>query len=155
MSLFEHLHETLLALWRHHTAHKDVWNSHADGYEEDDERGTDTVVHSYGNFAHYSVHINDGEERTIHEHSRNHRDDARYAEAMVRSVEPMHSLGADDTDESTTHKGAYDETTVETDIAVGRSEVDKIACAHSDDTTYSHSPKQATRNVEYHRESHG
>lgn len=67
----------------------------------------------------------------------------------------MLCLRADDRDERRTGEGADDQSLVEADVVVARTEVDEVTRTNGDDTSDSHCPEQALRDVEDHREAHG
>ena len=97
---------------------KYVWNCHTQGDADDGERSLDEVVHTHGYFAYHAVHVDEGEQGTIHQNSRYHWDNARNGDALVRGMEPMARLDHDDADERRTGKRTDAQTHVETDVAV-------------------------------------
>ena len=91
------------------------------------ERSLDQVVHSHGYLAYHAVHVDEGKQGTIHQNSRYHWDDARNGDALVRGVEPVACLDYDDADERRTGKRTDAQAHVETDVAVGWTQVDEVA----------------------------
>ena len=74
-----------------HPAEKNIWDGHAQGDEQDGERGLDGIVHSYCYFALDAVHVDKGKQGPIHEHTGNHGDDAGNAEQLMGCVQPAAS----------------------------------------------------------------
>ena len=155
LSLHQHIEELALAVVGDEAAEEDVWNCNTQGDADDGERGLDEVVHTYGYFAYYAMHVDEGKEGTIHQNSRYHWDDARNGDALVRGVEPVAGLDDDDADERRTGKRTDAQAHVETDVAIGWTQVDEVAEANGDDAAHSHNWQQASRNAEDGREAHG
>ena len=74
-------------------------------------------------------------QRSIHEHTRNHGDDAGDAEQLVRGVELANERTADDADHSRTCKRTYYQALVQSDVTAGWTEINEIARANADDAT--------------------
>ena len=66
----------------------------------------------------------------------------------------MACLDDDDADERRTCQGTDAQAHVETDVAIGWTQVHEVAEANGDDTAHSHSWQQASRNAEDGREAH-
>ena len=73
---------------------------------------------------------------------------------MMRNMEPVNSLDADKTDERTAGKRTDGKSHVQSDIIVGRTQIDEVTRTNGNDSAYCHNPEQTTRDVENHGESH-
>ena len=102
LSLHQHIEELALAATLHKTAEEDVRNGYTQGDAEDGERCLDGIVHTHSYLAYHAMHINEGEEGTIHQYSRYHRYHTRDGDALMRGMEPVASLDHNDADEGRT-----------------------------------------------------
>ena len=155
LSLHKHVEEFSLAVALYKAAEEDIGDSHTQGDADDGERCLDHIVHADSNLAYYAVHINEGKESAIHQNTRNHWDDTRDGDTLMRSVEPVARLDDDDADESRTCQRTNTETQVKTNIAITWTQVDNVAETNSDDTSHSNYRQQTAWNAEDGGEAHG
>ena len=124
---FDEPGQLLLAIGGYPLAGKDVGDGYTNGNHDDEQRTVDGIMGGKGHFTHHALHVDDTVESAIHQYARNHRDTDRDGDALVGSMEQMHHLDIDDTDNGRAAERAHDGTHAETDIAIGRPEIDEIA----------------------------
>ena len=134
---------------------ENIRNGDPDGDAENNERGMNGIVHRDGHFAYDAAHVDEGEERPIHQYARNHRNDARNREAVMGSMKPVDGPRDDYADQGGADQRPDDRSPVQTDVMIAGPEIDEVSGTDGNDAADGHDPEQATRNVENHGESDG
>ena len=113
----QQLHQLLLPLGINHPSEENIGYGYTNSDKQDNQRCVDGIVHRHGDFAYNSMHIDEGKQGSVHQHSRNHRYDTGYAQALVGCVQATYHEAADDTNHCRPDKGAYNGAHIQSDVA--------------------------------------